>query len=62
MIPSSDIAPENIILTNIHGESDFMNQITEVHKKRLKKKVDIRWEEMVFIMFLDLLNLLLISG
>ena len=37
MIPSSDIVPENIILTNIHGESDFMSQIIEVCKK-LKKE------------------------
>ena len=61
MIPSPDRDPENIILTNIHGESDFMSQIIEVRKK-LKKKEDIHWEEMVFIIFLDLLNLLLISG
>ena len=34
--PYSNADPENIILTNIQGESDFMNQIIEVHK-RLKK-------------------------
>ena len=34
--PYSNTDPENIILTNIQGKSDFMNQIMEVHK-RLKK-------------------------
>ena len=37
MLPSSELISKNIILTNIHGESDFMSQITEVHKK-LKKE------------------------
>ena len=32
MVPSTDLASENIIPTNIHGESDFISQITEVHK------------------------------
>ena len=31
-LPSSNIDSENLILTNIHGEADFMSQITEVHK------------------------------
>ena len=37
MLPSSELISKNIILTNIHGESDFMSQITEFHKK-LKKE------------------------
>ena len=31
--PYSNKDPENIILTNIQGKSDFMDQIIEVHKK-----------------------------
>ena len=38
MLPSPDTASENIILTNIHGEADFMSQITEVHKKTKERR------------------------
>ena len=37
IVPYSESDPENLILTNIQIESEFMNQIMEVHK-RLKKE------------------------
>ena len=38
MLPFPDIDSENVILTNIHGEADFMSQITEVHKKTKERR------------------------
>ena len=61
MVPSPDIASENIILTNIHGESDFMSQITEVHKKLKKEGRHPLGRNGVYYVF-GLIKLLLING